>query len=128
MFFTYMMASRKNGTLYTGHTDGLASRVEQHQRGEFDGFTAKYGVDRLVWYETHPSRDAAFKRERLIKHWRRAWKLSLIENVNPLWQDLGPDMIEFRIRHGWTPPCAYFTGYATVEIERGPLAEMAVNV
>ena len=87
-FFTYIMASQRNGTLYTGSTDDLVTRVIQHKTETFEGFTSKYGVDRLVWYEVHDSRHAAFRRERQIKKWNRAWKLELIERRNPDWRDL----------------------------------------
>jgi putative endonuclease len=88
-FYTYIMASQRNGTLYTGMTDGLAARVSQHkQKLRGDGFTARYGVDLLVWYEVHDTREGAFRRERQIKKWNRAWKLELIEKSNPDWRDL----------------------------------------
>ena len=67
-------------------------RIEQHKSKRFSGFTAKYGVDRLVWFESHPSREQALKRERQIKEWRRLWKLHLIEARNPNWIDLYDDL------------------------------------
>ena len=87
-FFVYILASKKNGTLYTGSTDNLKARVWQHKDKTVKGFTSKYGVDRLVWFETHDSRAAAFTRERQIKEWKRAWKLEMIEKANPDWSDL----------------------------------------
>ena len=87
-FFVYILASKKNGTLYTGSTDNLKVRVWQHKNKTVKGFTSKYGADRLVWFETHDSRAAAFTRERQIKEWKRAWKLELIEKANPDWSDL----------------------------------------
>ena len=87
-FFTYIVASRRNGTIYTGSTDNLIKRINQHREGHFDGFTAKHGVAILVWFETHESRHAAFVRERQIKDWKRVWKLELIEKSNPGWTDL----------------------------------------
>ena len=87
-FFTYIVASRRNGTLYTGSTDNLIKRVNEHREGRFEGFTAKYGVAILVWYEVHETRHAAFIRERRIKEWKRVWKLELIEKANPGWIDL----------------------------------------
>ena len=87
-FFVYILASKKNGTLYTGSTDDLKARVWQHKNKTARGFTSKYGVDRLVWFETHDSRAAAFTRERQIKEWKRMWKLELIEKANPDWSDL----------------------------------------
>ena len=88
MFYTYIVASRRNGTLYTGSTDNLAKRVNEHREKLRDGFTAKHGVARLVWYEPHETRAGAFKRERQIKEWKRHWKLELIEKRNLIWADL----------------------------------------
>jgi putative endonuclease len=87
-FYVYMMASRRNGTIYTGHTDDLARRVWEHKSGAIPGFTAEYGVKDLVWYERFEAREAAFARERAIKKWNRAWKVQLIERFNPGWRDL----------------------------------------
>lgn len=88
MFYTYILASGRNGTLYVGSTDDIAKRVWEHKERLRPGFTAQYGVDQLVWYEVHDSREGALQRERLIKRWRRAWKLELIERTNPDWRDL----------------------------------------
>lgn len=87
-FFTYMLASKRNGTLYTGSTDDLHRRVLGHKNGDLPGFTSKHGVTLLVWFEVHDTREAAFLRERRIKEWRRSWKLMLIEEQNPEWGDL----------------------------------------
>ena len=87
-FFVYVLANRRNGTLYTGMTDNLARRVWEHRTSAVPGFTRKYGVKTLVWYELHDSRETAFQRERQIKKWNRAWKLELIEERNPSWRDL----------------------------------------
>jgi predicted GIY-YIG superfamily endonuclease len=87
-FFTYMLASRRNGTLYAGGTDDLVKGVYEHREKLRPGYTARYGVAMLVWFELHGSRDDAFRRERQIKEWRRAWKLELIERGNPGWRDL----------------------------------------
>ena len=87
-FFTYILASRRNGTLYTGSTDDLARRAWEHREKLARGFTAKYGVTLLVWYEVHQAREGALTREYQIKKWNRAWKLRLIEEMNPDWQDL----------------------------------------
>ncbi len=87
-FYTYIMASRPNGTLYTGHTDNLTRRIWEHREGVRPGFTAKYGVKLLVWYELHDTREGAKTRERQIKKWNRAWKIRLIREVNPDWRDL----------------------------------------
>ncbi len=87
-FFTYIIASRRNGTLYTGSTDNLIKRIIEHREKRRDGFTAKYDVAILVWFEVHESRHAAFVRERQIKEWKRARKLEPIERTNPGWTDL----------------------------------------
>ncbi|WP_426014527.1 GIY-YIG nuclease family protein [Caulobacter sp. DWR2-3-1b2] len=87
-FYTYIVASQRNGTLYIGSTDDLLRRIEEHRDESRGGFTAKYGCVMLVWYEVYESRDEAFKRERRIKEWRRSWKLMLIEEANPDWRDL----------------------------------------
>ena len=92
-FYVYIMASGLNGTLYTGMTDDLANRAYEHANKDRPGFTSRYGVDQLVWFELHDSRDAAFTRERQIKKWERRWKLELIEISNPDWRDLKPDLL-----------------------------------
>lgn len=88
MFYVYILASRKYGTLYIGMTDDLAKRIWEHKEKILNGFTAKYGVNKLVWYEVHDSRESAFARERAMKKWNRGWKIELIENDNPDWRDL----------------------------------------
>ena len=87
-FFVYIVASKRNGTLYIGTTDDLLKRAWQHRQGVIAGFTSDYGVKNLVWYETHESRESALVRERRMKKWNRAWKLDLIETNNPNWRDL----------------------------------------
>jgi len=87
-FWVYMLASQRNGTLYIGSTDDLGKRVWEHKEGILKGFTAEYGVRRLVWYEAHVMREGAFTRERQMKKWKRAWKIELIERENPGWEDL----------------------------------------
>ena len=89
-----MLASDRNGTVYVGHTDDLTERVRQHREKELPGFTAMYAVDRLVWFEAHDDRDGAFRRERQIKKWYRAWKLRTIEAGNPEWRDLYADLLK----------------------------------
>jgi putative endonuclease len=86
--YVYIMASRRNGTLYTGVTTDLLRRVHQHREGLIPGFTKLYGVKTLVWYELHSDVVQAIAREKTIKRWRRAWKLALIEALNPDWLDL----------------------------------------
>jgi putative endonuclease len=92
LFYVYILASGRNGTLYIGMTDHLARRVWEHKIGAVPSFTRKYGVKMLVWYEPHESRASAFQRERQIKKWNRAWKLELIERMNPQWRDLYQDL------------------------------------
>jgi putative endonuclease len=92
-FFVYILASRRNGTLYIGMTDNLARRISEHQSGVVPGFTGRYGVKTLVWYELHESRESAFQRERQLKKWKRAWKIELIERSNPNWRDLAGDLV-----------------------------------
>ncbi len=86
--FVYILASVRNGTLYTGVTANLTQRVWQHREALTKGFTSKYGVKKLVWYEVHGDIGEAITREKRIKRWRRAWKLALIEAENPQWLDL----------------------------------------
>ena len=92
MVYVYLLCSRPLGTLYVGMTADLAKRVWEHKAKAVPGFTAKYGVDRLVWFEQHASLQTAFARERQIKKWKRAWKIELIEASNPHWIDLCPSI------------------------------------
>jgi putative endonuclease len=87
-FFVYMLASGRNGTLYVGVTSNLVQRVWQHREELMKGFTQKYGVKDLVWYEPHESAEGAITREKQIKKWNRSWKIRLIEAENPYWNDL----------------------------------------
>jgi len=89
----YLMASRRNGTLYLGVTSNLLERGAQHRRGDFGGFSARYGCTRLVWFERTPDMTSAIAREKQLKKWRRAWKLALIEEANPQWLDLYEDFL-----------------------------------
>ena len=84
----YILASHRNGTLYTDVTSNLPARVWQHKNGVVEGFTKKYGVHTLVYYEVHEDMRSAINREKQIKKWQRAWKLALIEKQNPNWRDL----------------------------------------
>ncbi|MBM3484204.1 MAG: GIY-YIG nuclease family protein [Alphaproteobacteria bacterium] len=90
--YVYIMASRRNGTLYVGVTSDLVKRVYEHREGLVAGFTKRYGVKRLVYYETHDSIRSAIQRESTMKHWSRGWKLALIERDNPEWKDLFPSL------------------------------------
>jgi putative endonuclease len=87
-YFVYMTASQKNGTLYLGVTNNVSRRIWEHRSKVYTGFSAKYDVDRLVWYETYDRIDEAIAREKAMKKWRRAWKIALIEDMNPSWRDL----------------------------------------
>jgi putative endonuclease len=87
-FFTYILASKRNGTLYVGVTNNLSRRVWEHRNKLVEGFTSEYGVDRLVWFEEHQYIDKAIQREKNIKKWPRQWKIDLIEQSNPDWDDL----------------------------------------
>jgi len=89
----YIVASKRNGTLYTGVTSDLVKRVYEHKNGLADGFTKKYDVHRLVYFEMHEDMNAAIAREKQIKKWNRAWKLELIEKGNPAWKDLYDDIV-----------------------------------
>ncbi len=88
LFCVYILASKRNGTLYIGVTSGLAKRIGEHKNKVVEGFTRKYNVDKLVYYEAHDSAEAAIQREKQLKKWNRAWKLRLIEGMNPEWRDL----------------------------------------
>ena len=89
----YILASQRNGTLYVGVTSNLVQRIWQHKSDLVDGFTKKYGVHMLVWYEAHETLESAIAREKALKSWRRKWKLDLIESANPAWRDLYGDIV-----------------------------------
>ena len=91
-YAVYLLASGKHGTLYVGVTSDLKRRVWQHRTHALQGFTRRYGVTRLVWYEQHDDVHAAITREKRIKRWRRDWKANLIEASNPHWADLTPGL------------------------------------
>jgi putative endonuclease len=84
----YILSNTRNGTLYTGVTSNLPKRIWEHKNKITGGFTARYGIDRLVWYEMHESMESAITREKAIKRWNRAWKIRMIEEMNPQWQDM----------------------------------------
>jgi putative endonuclease len=89
----YMLANRRHGTIYTGVTSSLPHRVFQHREGLIPGFTKRYGLKRLVWYEPHETMVAAIQRETSLKRYKREWKANLIERENPFWEDLYPALI-----------------------------------
>jgi putative endonuclease len=92
VFYVYLLASRKQGTLYLGVTRDLVRRVYQHREKLTPGFTSRYDVGRLVWFEVYDDPVNAITREKEIKKWRRSWKIALIEKDNPEWRDLYPEI------------------------------------
>ncbi len=117
MFHVYILTNKRNGTLYTGHTDNLYRRIWEHRSGHVPGFAAKYGCNRLVWMEPHESRESAFRRERQIKDWKRAWKLRMIEKENPEWHDLFDEMM------AWVPEVTDLTRWQRGEAGFRPAPE-----
>ena len=95
----YILASKRNGTLYVGVTSDFIRRVWRHKNDKEEGFTNRYGVHTLVWYESHETMESAITREKRLKNWPRAWKISLIEEGNPTWRDLYGDLIGSGFRH-----------------------------
>lgn len=94
--WVYMLASARFDTLYIGSTRNIIRRVYEHQEGAIRGFTRKYGVKLLVWFEAHESVASAYAREKQMKEWKRAWKVALIEEKNPFWEDLYPGLAGFK--------------------------------
>ena len=92
-YFVYILSS-KNKTLYIGFTDFLARRIYEHKQGLINGFTKKYNLTRLVYYESHPDLNSAIRREKQLKNWHRQWKINLIESVNKEWKDLYPQIAD----------------------------------
>ncbi|MHC4477238.1 MAG: GIY-YIG nuclease family protein [Planctomycetota bacterium] len=92
-YYVYILASKKNGTLYIGMTNSLLKRVSEHKNNQIKGFTQKYNVHNLVYYEQHGDAYSATAREKRLKKWKRQWKIELIEKVNPDWKDLYRDLI-----------------------------------
>ena len=88
----YIVCDRRHGTLYTGVTSDLARRIWEHRTGAVEGFTKRYGLKLLVWYEPHTTMEGAITREKQIKAWKRAWKVKLIERMNATWRDLYEDL------------------------------------
>ena len=91
--YVYILASKRNGTLYIGVTSNLVHRVWQHKSDQAEGFTKRYGVHMLVWYEACGTMDVAIAREKAIKEWQRAWKIRLIQEINPEWKDLYDELL-----------------------------------
>ncbi len=92
-YYVYILANRKNGTLYIGATNDIVRRVYQHKNGITGGFVGKYGATKLVWFEDAPKIAGAIQREKRLKKWSRAWKINLIETQNPDWVDLYPGLL-----------------------------------
>ena len=92
-FFVYILCSKRNGTLYTGVTSDLIKRVYEHKNDLAEGFTKRYKIHKLAWYELHYTAESAITREKQIKKWNRQWKLDLIEAGNPNWYDLYDDLV-----------------------------------
>jgi putative endonuclease len=93
-YFVYILASKRNGTLYVGMTNDLTRRVFEHKSGFIEGFTKKYSIDKLVSFESTTDVNEAIARERRLKKWKRQWKIELIEKTNPEWRDLSEDFIK----------------------------------
>jgi putative endonuclease len=91
--YVYILASQRNGTLYVGVTSDLVERVWEHRQDLVESFTKRYGVHRLVYYEIHAEIAEAIRREKRIKKWERGWKIRLVEQMNPDWQDLFEDLV-----------------------------------
>jgi putative endonuclease len=89
----YLLASRRNGTFYIGVTSNLIKRIREHKNDVVEGFTKRYGVHRLVWYELHSDMASAIARQKAIKEWKRRWKLELVESLNPDWRDLFEELV-----------------------------------
>jgi len=90
-YYVYILANKRNGTIYIGFTDDLQRRIREHKEGSVSGFTARYNVHKLMYYEEFKNSNDAFLRERRMKKWKRTWKIQLIEKENPQWHDLAKD-------------------------------------
>jgi putative endonuclease len=102
--FVYTLSTSVRGTLYTGVTSNLIQRAYQHKEHVLGGFTAKYGIHNLVWFEGTASIEAAIQREKQIKGWRREWKIELVEAANPKWRDLYPELLGMTDRDPGSSP------------------------
>ena len=94
-YYVYILASKKNGTLYVGVTNDLVKRVYMHKQDYVEGFTKKYSIHKLVYYEITNDINSAIKREKCLKKWNRDWKIRLIEESNPHWEDLYKNIIKY---------------------------------
>lgn len=93
-YYIYILASKRNGTLYTGITSDLIKRIWEHKNKFVSGFTEKYDVDKLIYFEQHQDPENAIKREKRLKFWKRKWKVDLIEERNPEWKDLYENIVQ----------------------------------
>ncbi|MEM1302220.1 MAG: GIY-YIG nuclease family protein [Pseudomonadota bacterium] len=91
--FVYLMTNKPNGTLYIGVTNDLVRRVHEHRTHAIKGFTDRYNLTRLVWFEQQDEPREAIRREKALKRWNRAWKIALIEKTNPIWRDLWDEIV-----------------------------------
>jgi putative endonuclease len=102
-YYVYIIASKRNGTLYIGVTNDLIRRIAEHKKGLVVGFSKKYKVNQLVYYEETPDVTSAIVREKRLKKWKRAWKIRLIEEGNPAWKDLYQDLVGGEVGTGFPP-------------------------
>jgi putative endonuclease len=117
----YLLASGRNGTLYVGVTSDLPGRMYEHRESLTPGFTRRFGVKQLVWYENHTRIEDAVQREKNLKHWLRKWKLALIEKTNPQWRDLYREMlVEFGYAAPEQPPHSGSSGRRSAPPEDAP--------
>jgi putative endonuclease len=89
----YILTNKRNGTLYVGVTSDLSKRIWQHKNKAVDGFSKEYDLDKLVWFEIHETMESAIQKEKIIKFWKRRWKLNVIEELNPEWKVLYEDIL-----------------------------------
>lgn len=101
VYYVYIMTNKQTGTLYIGVTDDIKRRVYEHKNKTFEGFTKRYNLQKLVYYEEIISADTASQREKTMKQWLRKWKLDLINKHNPEWRDLSMDWIDYAEEMGW---------------------------
>ena len=106
-YYVYILASKRNGTLYVGVTNNLVRRIFEHKNGLADGFTKKYGIHTLVYFDQTNDAKSALIREKQLKKWNRKWKLDLIEKVNPEWKDLSKDWIPDQVGNDNSTPVSF---------------------
>ncbi len=99
MFYVYILANQKHGAIFTGQCDDLLKRVKEHKIQRFNGRSAGYNIDRLMWFEAHTTRASALEREKEIKTWKQEWRLDLFEDSNPNWDDLSLSLTQADIRN-----------------------------